>query len=517
MSAQQLNGDPAGEPPEPKYSVRDNCERLKDEWAALERKWHTLRNEAERQQLERAHYEAHFLRYYETAYKLHVELQVQTEVNKRTHTILRAMLSQLSPERQRELASQIDDAKNVTPADVESHMEQGGFAPRTAPALDMDYTKPDIMTAADIVEEVPQKKTPIVESLQKENWRDGAASPTTPTGRKDGLGGLEHSPRPEEAGFGMGELDGDEAGPAPDTIRPMATLPHGDVVCAVAVSNNARNVYTGGKGCVKVWDMFQPQMGALAELDCLKDHYIRSCKLLADADILIVGGEADQLCMWDLGGTSPSMVGYLDTTAPACYALAVSPLTAPSRSALCFACCSDGKINVFDVHNKKLIKSFVGHADGASCVDITRDGTKLVTGGLDKVVRVWDLHMFRPLEAVPFQSQIFSLGVGNNDWIAAGLENSDLMVFNPNPAFKSVPQIRKKHRGPVLSLKFSHAGNWFATTGKDAWLNGWNCPAGKNVFEWNENTSILACDISLDDKYIVTGSGDKLATVYEVA
>ena len=50
------------------------------------------------------------------------------------------------------------------------------------------------------------------------------------------------------------------------------------------------------------------------------------------------------------------MVGYLDTTAPACYALAVSPLTAPSRSALCFACCSDGKINVFDVHNKKLIK-----------------------------------------------------------------------------------------------------------------------------------------------------------------
>lgn len=31
-----------------------------------------------------------------------------------------------------------------------------------------------------------------------------------------------------------------------------------------------------------------------------------------------------------------------------------------------------------------------------------------------------------------------------------------------------------------------------------------------------ESSSVLSCDISIDDKYIVTGSGDKKATVYEV-
>lgn len=31
-----------------------------------------------------------------------------------------------------------------------------------------------------------------------------------------------------------------------------------------------------------------------------------------------------------------------------------------------------------------------------------------------------------------------------------------------------------------------------------------------------ESSSVLSCDISVDDKYIVTGSGDKKATVYEV-
>ena len=101
----------------------------------------------------------------------------------------------------------------------------------------------------------------------------------------------------------------------------------------------------------------------------------------------------------------------------------------------------------------------------------------------------------RALETTPFQSQVFSLGVGNNDWIAAGyahpfllpfrgqhpvcayfsayartlihrttapplshhgsMENSELMVFNPMTKTPPIPC--KKHRGPVLSLKFSHS------------------------------------------------------------
>lgn len=37
-----------------------------------------------------------------------------------------------------------------------------------------------------------------------------------------------------------------------------------------------------------------------------------------------------------------------------------------------------------------------------------------------------------------------------------------------------------------------------------------------SLFQSKESSSVLSCDISADDKYIVTGSGDKKATVYEV-
>ena len=42
----------------------------------------------------------------------------------------------------------------------------------------------------------------------------------------------------------------------------------------------------------------------LSHFDCLqKDSYIRSCKLLPDRRSLLVGGESNKLCLWDLTGT----------------------------------------------------------------------------------------------------------------------------------------------------------------------------------------------------------------------
>ena len=101
------------------------------------------------------------------------------------------------------------------------------------------------------------------------------------------------------------------------------------------------------------------------------------------------------------------------------------------------------------------------------------------------------------------------------------------------------------HESCVLSLKFAATGKWFVSTGKDNLLNAWRTPYGASIFQVTnqphppptpliqlnftpiyrfyfsslqskESSSVLSCDISSDDKYIVTGSGDKKATVYEV-
>ena len=47
----------------------------------------------------------------------------------------------------------------------------------------------------------------------------------------------------------------------------------------------------------------------------------------------------------------PIQKGEIKSTAPACYAVAISP-----DNKTCFSCCSDGNIAVWDLHNQKLIK-----------------------------------------------------------------------------------------------------------------------------------------------------------------
>ncbi|MGH0121574.1 UNVERIFIED_CONTAM: hypothetical protein FKN15_040701 [Acipenser sinensis] len=236
-------------------------------------------------------------------------------------------------------------------------------------------------------------------------------------------GQMQPVPFPPDALIGPG---------IPRHARQINTLSHGEVVCAVTISNPTRHVYTGGKGCVKVWDISQPgNKSPVSQLDCLnRDNYIRSCKLLPDGCTLIVGGEASTLSIWDLAAPTPRIKAELTSSAPACYALAISP-----DSKVCFSCCSDGNIAVWDLHNQTLVRICLFKC---FCIDISNDGTKLWTGGLDNTVRSWDLREGRQLQQHDFTSQS------------------------------------------------------------------------------KESSSVLSCDISVDDKYIVTGSGDKKATVYEV-
>lgn len=225
---------------------------------------------------------------------------------------------------------------------------------------------------------------------------------------------------------------------------------------------------------------------------------------------MVIGGEANVISLWDLGGSTPVPRGELTSDAQACYAVAIS-----HDGRLCYSCQSDGYIVVWDVHNQKQVRQFQGHADGVSCIDSTSDGLQLWTGGLDKTVRCWDLRdSTRQLAQFDFNSQIFSLAKSpTDDWIAVGMESDAIEVFAPNRSDRY--QLRL-HESCVLSLKFAHSGAWFASTGKDCWLNAWRSPFGANLFQVKETMSVLSCDLSADDRYIVTGSGEKKATLYEI-
>ncbi|PKK17593.1 transducin-like enhancer protein 1 [Columba livia] len=249
-------------------------------------------------------------------------------------------------------------------------------------------------------------------------------------------GQMQPVPFPPDALIGSG---------IPRHARQLHTLTHGEVVCAVTISNSTQHVYTGGKGCVKVWDVAQPgTKTAVAQLDCLnRDNYIRSCKLLPDGRSLIVGGEASTLSIWDLAAPTPRIKAELTSSAPACYALAISP-----DAKVCFSCCSDGNIVVWDLQNQTLVRcAALGFGETFLWLRLCRVGTA-------------------PYNPAPPWAQLGA----PRPWGGSGT--------SPGAA---------AHAHPVPSSLQS-----------------------------KETSSVLSCDVSTDDQFIVTGSGDKKATVYEV-
>uniref|UniRef100_K7FCY3 TLE family member 2, transcriptional corepressor n=1 Tax=Pelodiscus sinensis TaxID=13735 RepID=K7FCY3_PELSI len=340
--------------------------------------------------------------------------------------------------------------------------------------------------------------------------------PAIPGGKPTGHGHAAASGKAGPVVFPIGML---RFTGLPSLLDQYTTSGRGLPTATVRVLTQPRPPGRFAKGCSPLAvGRTRVSLGVAAEVgtwDCFgnRDNYIRSCKLLPDGRSLIVGGEvgaeASPLSIWDLAAPTPRIKAELTSSAPACYALAISP-----DAKVCFSCCSDGNIVVWDLQNQTMVRQFQGHTDGASCIDISNYGTKLWTGGLDNTVRCWDLREGRQLQQHDFSSQIFSLGYcPSGEWLAVGMESSNVEILHVANPDKYQLHL---HESCVLSLKFASCGKWFVSTGKDNLLNAWRTPYGASIFQSKESSSVLSCDISLNDKFIVTGSGDKKATVYEV-
>ena len=161
-------------------------------------------------------------------------------------------------------------------------------------------------------------------------------------------------------------------------------------------------------------------------------RYIRFCKLYQDDSSLIVGGESPNICIWDVNVSWNCSERYLIVYAnlkkqtirteltcdsQACYALVTTP-----DGRMCFSCCADGNIVIWDLVSETKVAALNGHVDGASCVDIFPQDMVLWTGGLDRFffppINVWT-HRIKYFILVPFDHGTF---VSELNWASMNLK-----------------------------------------------------------------------------------------------
>jgi WD40 repeat protein/serine/threonine protein kinase len=182
---------------------------------------------------------------------------------------------------------------------------------------------------------------------------------------------------------------------------------------------------------------------------------------------------------------------------------------------------SDGTVRLWDAKSGKLLRILVGHVGEVGAVNwsadsktlasrstnirlwdpetgkcrkvmhinvpgfaLAPDGQKLATCGLDKSVKIRDIHG-NLLQVLPLNNRNASPLVWSADgtFLAAGTFDRNIYLWargTKEPLTKE-PRILQGHRGPVLALAWSPDGKYLVSGSRDGTLRLWDAQAGKSV------------------------------------
>ncbi|KAM8842729.1 cilia- and flagella-associated protein 52 [Synchiropus picturatus] len=158
---------------------------------------------------------------------------------------------------------------------------------------------------------------------------------------------------------------------------------HSNGVTAVAGTKDSKRIISGGgEGQVCVWELTQPKPRLL---QFMKEHRSSvNCIKIKSDDKECVSVSSDRTCIiWDLERfVSRQLVTANSMFQTVCYHPEEFQMITSG---------TDGKVTFWDLHLGTAIREMVVTQGGAiNAMDITQDGKHFVTGGNDKVVKVWD-------------------------------------------------------------------------------------------------------------------------------
>jgi WD40 repeat protein len=121
------------------------------------------------------------------------------------------------------------------------------------------------------------------------------------------------------------------------------------------------------------------------------------------------------------------------------------------------------------------LREFKDHEECIMAVAVFRDERRMVTGSLDKTLRLWDLKTGVVLKKMEGHNKGVSRLAVTRDGqlIASGDENGEVIIWNGETG-ESLTQPIKAHFGWIYSLDFSPDGKVLATGSYDGMTKMWN-------------------------------------------
>lgn len=148
----------------------------------------------------------------------------------------------------------------------------------------------------------------------------------------------------------------------------------------------------------------------------------------------------------------------------------------PGKGHLLLSAGLDGKVKIWDVFNtKKCMRTYLGHSKGVRDITFNNDGSRFVSTGYDKNVRLWDTETGKVLQTFNTGKIYYcvTLHPEKQSTLMAGA--SDKKIYQWDMDSGDLVQEYNYHLGPVNTVTFLDppGGTRFVTTSDDKTIRMW--------------------------------------------
>jgi hypothetical protein len=250
-------------------------------------------------------------------------------------------------------------------------------------------------------------------------------------------------------------------------LRGMVTGLHSPVQGLAMGGDPARLLTAHRDGRCRLWRL---PLGATRESRATGKGPLWAVALAADGSLGLCASHAGPLLPWTFDAAAvPVFEGHRGPT----WAIAFVPdgLRVVSGG-------DDGTVRLWDRTTARLLSTMSGHAGAVFALAVTPDGRQILSGSADRTLRLWDRDTGQTVHPfVGHTDAVYAVGISPNGRYALSA-GCDGTVRVWHLATGRLLRTLTEHRGRVLALTIAPDGRTVVTAGDDALIRLWRFPPG---------------------------------------
>lgn len=175
------------------------------------------------------------------------------------------------------------------------------------------------------------------------------------------------------------------------------------------------------------------------------------------------------------------------------------------------------KPNLPDLPITSNLVTLTGHSENVTCLCASSDNKYLISGSLDKTVKLWNTDSKNIMKEFESSSCVYSCILTKENsiaWIGCG----DGTVRMINTEHMREVDILTGHAGRVFSLCMSKNGRYLVSGSGDGTVIVWNATTLRIHKQMQGHSSVVYCvAITHNSKHVVSGSGNGMLIVWKLS